>query len=311
MLLTRVMFYAALALQTFSANAAYQVTVNQFVRHPALDMAYQGIIEGLRQEGFIENETVTFDYAVAQADMGTSLQIARQQVALNPDVMVALSTPSAQTTASVNKRIPMVFSAVSSPRHAGVHLQGNITGVSALSPIKEQIQLTREVFPTATRIGVLYNPGEDNSRYIVDLLEQSAEKHQFTLIKRSVTSSTQVSLATKSLIEDVDLIYLPTDNTVASALPVIIKIAQAQSVPTIGGTIDYVNQGALMALGFDFFDNGVQAGHLVAQILSGAKPESLPIQPTKGRELHINSSQLERLNVELPKAVQDRITKLH
>lgn len=311
MFLTRVMFFTCLTLQAFSISAASQVTVSQFVRHPALDLAYKGIIEGLRQEGFIENTNLTLDYAVAQGDMGTSLQIGRQQVSQNPDVIVTLSTPSAQTTASVNKRIPMVFAAVSSPEHAGLDAQENITGVSALSPIEEQIQLAREVFPTATSIGVLYNPGEDNSRYIIELLEKSAGKHQFTLVKRTVTSSTQVSLATKSLIGGVDLIYLPTDNTVASALPVIIQIAHDQSVPTIGGTIDYVNQGALLALGFDFFDNGVQAGHLVAKILSGAKPESLPIQPTKGRELHINLSQLDRLNVQLPKAVQKRVTKAH
>lgn len=290
-------------------HADYRIAVNQLVNHPSLDSAYQGLIDGLKENGIDPENNLSIDYAIAHGDLATSQQIAKQQVASSPDALVTFSTPSAQITASINSDIPMIFAAVSNPTLARLEGRKNITGVSALSPVKEQINIAHLLFPQAKKVGVIYNPGEDNSQHIVELLEQATHELGLKVIHGPITSSTQAGLTIKTLIEKVDVLYLPTDNTVASALPSIIHIAQQRQVPTIGGTLEYVDAGATFSFGFEFYQNGKQAAQLVTKILKGLEPSKLPIEPTKGTTLYVNQDAFKQFRLTLPESISPLVTK--
>ena len=152
------------------------VAVTAIVEHPALDAARDGIREALAEAGWKEGENLTFSYESAQGNPATAAQIARKLVGDAPDVIVPISTPSAQAVVAATKDIPVVFTAVTDPVAAKLVASlekpgGNVTGMSDLSPIGKHLDLVKEIMPAAKTLGVIYNPGEANSLTLLELLE--------------------------------------------------------------------------------------------------------------------------------------------
>jgi putative ABC transport system substrate-binding protein len=170
------------------AQDAKTVAITQIVEHPALDAVYQGIKDQLAEQGYKEGENLTILHESAQGNAAIASQIARKFVGENPDVIVAIATPSAQTVAAATKNIPVVFSAVTDPVGAKLVRSleapgGNITGVSDMLPIEKHIDLLQRVMPEAKRIGTVYNPGEANAVSLVNLLDERLAARGLTLVK--------------------------------------------------------------------------------------------------------------------------------
>ncbi|EPR6568507.1 ABC transporter substrate-binding protein [Vibrio cholerae] len=303
---------ALLSSQSIMAKTA-KVAVSQIVEHPALDATRQGLLDGLKAKGYEEGKNLEFDYKTAQGNPAIAVQIARQFVGENPDVLVGIATPTAQPLVSATKTIPIVFTAVTDPVGAKLVKQleqpgKNVTGLSDLSPVEQHVELIKEILPNVKSIGVVYNPGEANAVSLMELLKLSAAKHGIKLVEATALKSADVQSATQAIAEKSDVIYALIDNTVASAIEGMIVAANQAKTPVFGAATSYVERGAIASLGFDYYQIGVQTADYVAAILEGKEPGSLDVQVAKGSDLVINKTAAEQLGITIPEAVLARAT---
>lgn len=305
---------ALLSSHSIMAKTA-KVAVSQIVEHPALDATRQGLLDGLKAKGYEEGKNLEFDFKTAQGNPAIAVQIARQFVGENPDVLVGIATPTAQALVSATKNIPVVFTAVTDPVGAklvsSMEQPGkNVTGLSDLSPVEQHVELIKEIMPNVKSIGVVYNPGEANAVSLMELLKASTQKHGITLVEATALKSADVQSATQAISAKSDVIYALIDNTVASAIEGMIVAANQAKTPVFGAATSYVERGAVASLGFDYYQIGVQTADYVAAILEGAAPGSLDVKVAKGSDLVINKTSAEKLGLEIPKSVMDRATSV-
>lgn len=288
-----------------------RIGVTQIVEHPALDASKEGFMDYLSEKGYKEGEKVTYDFQNAQGDMNTAISIGQKFASDRPDLIFAIATPTAQAVAQSVKDIPVIFTAVTDPVAAKIvpDMQkpgGNITGTSDMNPIKEQLSLVKEVKPDAKKVGVLYNSGEANSVIQIELAKKLAPELGIELVERAVTNSSEVKQAAESM-GDVDAFYIPTDNTVYSALDAIFMVAQQKKLPVIAGEAEAVKKGALITFGIDYYELGRQTGEMAVKILSGeAKTAETPIENQKNLKLYVNKKAAERFGIEIPQALLDK-----
>lgn len=299
------------------ALAADQVTVavTAIVEHPALDAARDGVKDALAKEGFKDGENLKFLYESAQGNPATAAQIARQFIGESPNVIVPISTPSAQAVVAGTKDIPVVFTAVTDPVGAKLVSNaakpgGNVTGLSDFSPLDDHLALIKEITPDAKRVGVVYNPGEANSVSLVSALKERLSAVGMELVESTATKSAEVQAATRALIGKADVVYIPTDNTIVSALEAAVKVSEENKLPMFAGDTDSVPRGAMAAIGFNYYDVGVQTGMIVARILKGEKPGDIPVTVAAGTNLIVNPGAAKRMGVTIPQAVIDRANKV-
>ena len=199
----------------------YNISVNQFVEHPSLDAVLKGFKDSLKAEGL----DVSYSVHNAQANMATCNQIAARIAGENPDLVLAIATPSAQACAVATKKSPilagspLLFTAITDPVSAGLvdNLEKpgkNITGVSDMLPVGQHIAMLRRFYPDLKKLGMIYNAGEANSRTTVAMVKAEGEKQGFEVVEATVAKTSDVQQAAKSLVGRVDAVYLPTDNTV-------------------------------------------------------------------------------------------------
>ncbi|WP_420791509.1 ABC transporter substrate binding protein [Enterovibrio qingdaonensis] len=297
---------------TASADTA-KVAVSQIVEHPALDATRQGLLDGLKKLGYVEGENLDFSYQTAQGNPAIAVQIARQYVGERPDVLVGIATPSAQALVAATKSIPVVFTAVTDP--VGAKLikdmekpNANVTGLSDLSPVAQHVALAKELLPNMTSIGVVYNPGEANAVALVELLREAADAQGLKVIEGTALKSADVQSAAQIVASQADAIYAPTDNTVASAIDALVGASNQAGKPVIGGATSYIPNGAVAALGFDYYQIGVQTADYVAALLKGEEVANLPAKVAVGSDLAINLKAAQKLGITVPQALLDRAT---
>jgi putative ABC transport system substrate-binding protein len=294
-----------------SAQDQAFVAVTAIVEHPALDAARDGVRDELIANGYEPGRNLRFEYESAQNNPTTAAQIARQFVGEGPDVIVPISTPSAQAVAAATKDIPVVFTAVTDPVGAKLVADpekpgGNITGVTDMSPIRAHLQLIQEITPNAKRVGVPHNPGEANSLSLLERLKEEAGPLGLEIVEAPATRSSDVLGAAQSLVGKADAMYIPTDNTIVSALEAVIRVAVDNKIPVYAADTDSVPRGAMAALGFNYYDVGRQTGKIVLRILKGEKPGDIPVEGIEKTELYVNVTSAERMGVAIPQAVLDR-----
>lgn len=305
---------ALLSSHTVLANVA-KVAVSQIVEHPALDAARQGLLDGLKVKGYEEGKNLEFDFKTAQGNPAIAVQIARQFVGENPDVLVGIATPTAQALVAATKSIPVVFTAVTDPVGAKLVKKmeqpgKNVTGLSDLSPVEQHVELIKELMPNVKSIGVVYNPGEANAVSLMELLKVAAKKNGVQLVEATALKSADVQSATQAIAAKSDIIYALIDNTVASAIEGMIVAANQAKTPVFGAATSYVERGAVASLGFDYYQIGVQTADYVAAILEGADPGTLDVKVAKGSDLVINKTAADKLGMTIPQSVLDRATSV-
>lgn len=311
---TLLALFAATALILPAKAEEVTVAVTAIVEHPALDAARDGIKEALAEAGYKEGENLKFVYESAQGNPGTAAQIARQFVGDAPNVIVPISTPSAQAVVSATRDIPVVFTAVSDPLGAELikDMQkpgGNVTGLSDMSPVADHVALIKEITPNAKSIGFIYNTAEANSVSTLAALKAEAEKAGLTIVESVATKSAEVQGAARALVGRVDVIYVPTDNTIVSAFEAAVGVAEEAKIPLYAGDTDSVNRGALAALGFNYFDVGKQTGEIVVRVLKGENPGDIPVRVAAGTDLVINKKAAAKTGVTFPESITSRATK--
>lgn len=294
------------------------ISVSQFVEHPALDAVLKGFQDYLKDK----NIEVTYNVHNAQANMGTATQIAQQMMGEKADLLVAIATPSAQTCAQALKKAPadlkrpFLFTAVTDPVAAGLvkDLQkptGGITGVSDLLPVKEHIKMVLSYDPTIKTLGVLYNSGEANSKATLASIKGLAPELGIKVVEATASKTADVYQAAKSLVGKADAVFIPTDNTIVSALESVLKVGVQNKLPIFAADVDSVKRGAVAAMGFDYYKHGYQTGALAEKILGGTNPEDIPVEFQKDLQLHINAGYSEKMGLTPPEALVKQATKVY
>ncbi|GAB6261686.1 ABC transporter substrate-binding protein [Photobacterium sp. CCB-ST2H9] len=315
-LLSAACIAAALALTATPTLAEMaKVAVSQIVEHPALDATRQGLLDGLKEKGYVEGKNLEFTYQTAQGNPAIAVQIAKQFVGEQPDVLVGIATPTAQALAAATRSIPVVFTAVTDP--VGAKLvrntekpERNVTGLSDLSPVAQHVDLIKEILPDAKRIGVIYNPGEANAVALVDLLRKAAKEKGMEVVEGTALKSADVQSAAQIVAAKSDALYAPTDNTVASAVEGLVNAGNQAGIPVIGASTTYIESGALAALGFDYYQVGVQTADYVDALLKGKKVSELPVKVAVGSDLALNEKVAAKLHITLPKSLVSRATSI-
>lgn len=280
----------------------YKIGISQFAVHPSLDAATRGFKQALKDKGI----HASFDEQNAQADMNNTQTIATNFVGNKVDLIFANATPSAVSALNATKEIPIVFTSVTDPIGSGLvksfdHPGKNITGTTDNHPEatnKTISFITDDIH--AKKIGVLFNTGEQNSQVQVEKVKQLLDKKGVKLIKAPVSTTAEVKQAAESLVGRVDAIYIPTDNTVVSALDSVISVANSKKIPLFVGELDSMKKGAVAASGFNYYDIGYQSGLMAAEILTGKKkPSEIPVELPKTLKLVINKKAAEAQGVKI------------
>ena len=312
---------AAVAVLASAINASAEpvrISISQFVEHPALNAVMKGFKDALQENGIAAD---CKNY-IATGNMGTAGQIATQIAADAPDLIVAIATPCAQASAKAYDKAPqlantpMLFTAITDPLAAGLvkdyqHPGPNITGVSNQMPMDKHLEMVRRFLPQLKTLGVMYNSGEVNSVSNVKRLKEAAEKMGIAIIDGPVTNSADVFQAAQSLVGKVEAVYVPTDNTVVSALETVIKTCEKTRLPLFSADTDSVKRGAIAAMGFDYYQHGRQTGVMARKILAGAKPADLPVEFQENLTFHINPEAGKRMGLTIEKAILDSADSLY
>jgi putative ABC transport system substrate-binding protein len=277
--------------------AATQVAILQYVEHPALDAVRLGFVEILQQE----QPQVEVVYYNAQGQLATAVQAAQKAASDKSALIAAIGTPAAQAAlrSAKAKGIPLIFGAVSDPQSAGLCPKDgedpSASGVTDFVDPMQSLAMMRRMMPQLKKLGLIYNPSESNSNFVVAALRQLAPHFDIELAEASVSSSKEVAAAAQSLVGQVQAFYQPSDNTVALALPLLAKIGRQKEVPAPVFVADanLLQEGAVAALSADYKEVGKQMGKMAVKLLRGAGLASLPIESPEHVDVYVNESLLD------------------
>jgi putative ABC transport system substrate-binding protein len=303
---------------TVAFGQSYRISVSQFVEHPALDAVLKGFQDYLAEEGL----DVVYQVHNAQANMATAGQIGTQIMGEAPDLILAIATPTAQAVAQALKKAPhmqntpFLFTAITDPVEAGLVKDlkrpgGHITGVSDRLPLDQHMGMVRRFFPDLETLGVLYNAGETNSKSTVEGIRAIGAQKGFAVVDATVSKSSDVYQAAQSLVGRVDAIFIPTDNTVVSALESAVKVCTQAKLALFCADVDSVKRGAVAAMGFDYYQHGRQTGAMAQRILAGADPGQMPVESQQKLELHLNLAAAQQMGVTVPRAIVDAADRIY
>ncbi|WP_375612209.1 MULTISPECIES: ABC transporter substrate-binding protein [unclassified Bartonella] len=292
-----------------------KVAITQIMVHPAADAVRKGVEDVLAANGYKQGENFQLTFLSAQGNISTATQIARKFVGDKPDVIVAITTPSAQTMLAATKTIPIVFAAISDPIGAKIVSSltkpgGNMTGSSDRIDVAESVRLLQEVKPDLKKIGYLYNASEANSVSTLKTLKDVAKKAGIEIIPSSAPKPSDVQAAARALIGKVDIIFVPADNTILSVLEGAIKVSEEANMPVFTVDANTIGRGPFMTQGVNFYDVGVDAGKLVVRILKGEKPGDIDVVQAANNDIRIDLKAAQKAGIIIPQAVIDRATKV-
>ncbi|HFI0255081.1 TPA: ABC transporter substrate-binding protein [Streptococcus suis] len=288
-----------------ASSEAVKVGVLQYMEHESLTAAREGFVAELEANGYKEGEKLVLDYQNAQGDQANLQTISEQLVGEN-DLVLAIATPSAQSLATVSTETPILFTAVTDPLSADLvetieKPGGLLTGTSDQAPIDKQVELLGQAVPDAKTVGILYTTSERNSEVQVEQAKELLEKAGYTVVVKGITSSNEVQDATTSLMQDVDAVFVPTDNTVASTMTMIGELSVEHKVPVIGGSTDMVDEGGLLTYGTNYEALGRQTAKMAIKIIEGAKVSETAVEYPETVSLHVNEEMAKKLGIDTAK----------
>ncbi|WP_099832475.1 ABC transporter substrate-binding protein [Streptococcus suis] len=288
-----------------ASSDVVKVGVLQYMEHESLTAAREGFVAELEANGYKEGEKLVLDYQNAQGDQA-NLQTISEQLIDGNDIVLAIATPSAQSLATVSTETPIVFTAVTDPLSADLVESiekpgGLLTGTSDQAPIDKQVELLGQAIPAAKTVGILYTTSERNSEVQVEQAKELLEKAGYKVVVKGITSSNEVQDATTSLMKDVDALFIPTDNTVASTMTMIGELSVEHKVPVIGGSTDMVDEGGLLTYGTNYEALGRQTAKMAIKIIEGANVSETAVEYPETVSLHVNEEIAQKLGIDTSK----------
>ncbi|WP_261066339.1 ABC transporter substrate-binding protein [Streptococcus mitis] len=285
----------------------FRIGISQFITHQSLDATREGFVDELVKQGYVEGENIEIDLQNAQGEQ-RNLKTISQQLAESSDVVLAIATPSAQSLANTTQTTPVIFSAVTDPVSAKLvesreHPGGNVTGTSDQSSdaISTQINLIKKVLPKAKTIGILYTQSEPNSVVQKDEAKRLLEEKGFTVVEKTILDSNNVKAAAESLMAEVDMVFVPTDNIISSTMETVKQVSIKHKVPVFGGSTEMIAVGGLYNYGTNYEELGRQTARMLIRVLKGEKPENIAVELPEKLELHTNQEMADALGIDISK----------
>ncbi|MGX3021333.1 ABC transporter substrate-binding protein [Ursidibacter sp. B-7004-1] len=311
MKLRKTLLISALSLFSVASIAQeklHNVAITAIVEHPALDTIRQGVVEELAREGFVDGKNIKIDFQSAQGSTATAAQIARKFVGDKADIIIPITTPSAQPVVAATRSIPIVFSGVTDPVAAKLVKSWepsgtNVTGISDHKDIEPQLSLIQTLVPNLKAVGYVYSAGEVNSAIVLDELKEASKKVNIQVVPVAVQRSADIGTAARSLNGKVQAIYISEDNAVVSAYEALHKAALEAKIPVIAADKDTVERGALAAYAVNQYDIGAETGKVVARILRGEKAGAIATHSVSKMELSINQQTAKELGITVPETL--------
>ena len=290
-----------------------KIGVIQLAEHPALDGAYKGFVDALKEAGYEDGKNIELDFNNAQGDTSNCETIANKLVNNKSDLILAIATPAAQAAAAKTTDIPIIATAVTDFEIAGLvnskDAPGtNVSGSSDMNPVEEQISLLQEILPDAKKIGIMYCSSEDNSIVQADMAKAVCDEKGLAYEEYTVSDSSMIQSVAESMIGKVDAVYIPTDNLLAEAMATVAMVTNANNLPCIVGEENMVVNGGLATYGIDYYPLGRIAGEMAVEILkNGADISTMPVRYISAEDctLAVNSDAAAELGVSLD-AVMDK-----
>ena len=285
----------------------FRIGISQFITHQSLDATREGFVDELAKQGYVEGKNIEIDLQNAQGEQ-RNLKTISQQLAESSDVVLAIATPSAQSLSNTTQTTPVIFSAVTDPVSAKLvesreHPGGNVTGTSDQSSdaISTQINLIKKVLPKAKSIGILYTQSEPNSVVQKDEAKRLLEEKGFTVVEKTILDSNNVKAAAESLMAEVDMVFVPTDNIISSTMETVKQVSIKHKVPVFGGSTEMIAVGGLYNYGTNYEELGRQTARMLIRVLKGEKPENIAVELPEKLELHTNKEMADALGIDISK----------
>ncbi len=284
-----------------------KIYISQLVDHPALDATTKGIIQGLSDKGY-KDENLELIVESAQGNVSLANQIANKLISKNPDIVVGVATVTAQSFSKYARtgKTKLIFSSVTDPVDAGlvnsvIKPGNNTSGVSNFISLEPQIEMFLKIKPDIKKLGFLYNPGELNSISLIEKLKIICPTYGIELITVSASKTSEVAQSAAKLSSLVDAIFVSNDNTALSAFKTIVKAANNVSIPVFVSDTDIVKDGAVAALGPNQYDLGLQTANMIVSILEGKDINTASVEFPKKIELYLNPNAAEKVGIKIPK----------
>ena len=292
----------------------FKIGIVQLVEHPALDAAYKGFVDGLKEAGYVDGQNITLSYENAQGEQANCQTIASKLVNDKSDLILAIATPAAQAVANATKDIPILVTAVTDPADAKLVASntapgGNVSGTSDLTPVDEQMKLLKQILPNAKKVAMLYCSSEANSKFQVEIAKKSAASLGLETVDATVSNSNEIQQVVQSLVGKVNAIYAPTDNMIASGMATVSMVAQSAKLPIIVGESGMLTNGGLATYGINYYDLGLITAKQAVKILKdGAKPATMPIEYSKNCDLSLNKEVAAKIGITFPQELLDKVS---
>lgn len=285
-----------------SSNTTYKIGVLQMMTHEALNAAYEGFQDGLKEAGI----EVEYDYQNGEGEQGTLVQMSQQIVDKNPDLILSIGTPATQALQGETTEIPILGTAITDYAESKLVASnekpgGNISGTSDGCPMDAQMDLLQKLVPNAKNVGILYTSSESNSEIQAKQAEAELKKRGLNTVIKTVAGKNEINDTMESFVGKVEAIYIPTDNNIASAMASVDLVATPNNIVTIVGCNTMCGDGGTASMGVDYYKLGKQTAAQAVKVLKGeATPADMPIETLTDLDYYYNSDILKRLNLQWP-----------
>ena len=303
------------AIRTPTAGRMYKVGIAYFGPDPGVDSGLHGLVDGLKELGFVEGKNLQLKKAHAQGEMGNIPSILQNFANQDLDLIVPMTTPLLTGTIGLVKKTPVVFTVVYDPLSAGAgptredHVP-NITGVGSFPPIPDTVQLIRDLVPGVRRVGTVYNNSEANSRKVIAVGRDEFRRQGIALEEVAITNTSEVFQAAQVLTaRNIQAFWITGDNTVLQAFEGVVKVANDHRLPLIINDPEFTERGALACAGLGFYQSGHAAAALAARVLLGEDPRHIPIEEVAVKKLVLNDKVARKLGLTFSPALMKQASR--
>lgn len=307
-------YYLFIILSLLSCKKTSQIKIGvlQLIEHNALDSAYKGFVDGLKEAGYEDGKNIIIDYQNAQGEQANCITIGQKFINDKSDLILAIATPAAQAIANMTKDIPILITAVTDPADSKLVAYnnapgGNVTGTSDLTPVEAQIELLKEIIPNVKTVGLLYCSSEQNSVFQINIAKKKLDAMGIKYIDIAISNLNEIQQVIQNIIGKVEAIYTPTDNMIANGMATVALMTEPAKLPVICGEGGMTMLGGTATYGINYYELGKLTSTQAVSILKGDKKTSeMPIEYLQKFDLVVNTNMIESIGLTIPESLYNK-----
>ena len=307
-------YYLFIILSLLSCKNTSQIKIGvlQLIEHNALDSAYKGFVDGLKEAGYEDGKNIIIDYQNAQGEQANCITIGQKFINDKSDLILAIATPAAQAIANMTKDIPILITAVTDPADSKLVADnnapgGNVTGTSDLTPVEAQIELLKEMIPNVKTVGLLYCSSEQNTVFQINIAKKKLDAMGIKYIDIAISNLNEIQQVIQNVIGKVEAIYTPTDNMIANGMATVALMTEPAKLPVICGEGGMTMLGGTATYGINYYELGKLTSTQAVSILKGDKKTAeMPIEYLQKFDLVVNTNMIESIGLTIPESLYNK-----